>query len=123
MLRARVRRDPRQLPKIVKKKRQQAQSPAGKKRPEAPETVSREQQTVLIPASRERQETLNRARKKRPEALRIASSAWQAAATEEPRAAAMEDLLRHRVPGETDETEELRAAGLTGRRIPVRAVI
>ena len=109
---ARARRDPRQLPKIVKKKRQQVLRPAEKKRPEAPGTVSRERQKVL-----------SSVRKTRPEALRIASSAWQAAATEEPRAAAMEDLLRHRVPGETDETEELRAAGLTGRRIPVRAVI
>ena len=123
MLRARVRRDPRQLPKIVKKKRQQAQSPAGKKRPEAPETVSRERQTVLSPASRERQETQNRARKKRPEALRIVSSARQAAATEELRADAMADLLRHREPGETDATEELRAAGLTGHRIQARAAI
>ena len=90
MQRARVRRDPRQLPKIVKKKRQQVLRPAGKKRQEA---------------------------------LRIVSSARRAAATEELRAAAMADLLRHRGPGETDATEELRAAELTGHRIPARAAI
>ena len=112
MQRARVRRDPRQLPKIVKKKRQQVLRPAEKKRQEVPGTVSRERQKVLRPAG-----------KKRQEALRIVSSARRAAATEELRAAAMADLLRHRGPGETDATEELRAAELTGHRIPARAAI